>query len=142
MTRNPQIRLTAPAGKLKSIHRGQSHFSGCEIFELNESVTSASIGLWEAGVRRDHRGYVKRPTYMRLHGHLDKSQLPERLKDLPDIVSGEVVVEITDIKPMIRDGGVCIPFVAKHGFRSRRQARNERARGRQGPRSVGVINQL
>lgn len=73
---------------------------------------------------------------MRLHGHLDKGQLPERLKDLPDIVSGEVVVEITDIEPVIRDGGICIPFVAQHGFGSGRQAGNERARRRQGARSV------
>lgn len=61
---------------------------------------------------------------MRLHGHFNKGKLSKGLEDLPDIISGKVVKKITDVKSVIRNGGIGVPFLSQNGGRSGQSGKN------------------
>jgi hypothetical protein len=73
---------------------------------------------------------------MRFHRHLDKGEFAEWLKHLPDVISGKIVEEITDVKSVVRNRGVGVSFLAKNGRGSRQASENghswrQRARTRE-----------
>ena len=56
---------------------------------------------------------------MRLHRHFNERELAKGLEYLPDIISGKIVEQVTNVESVIRNSGVGVSFLVQNGSRSR-----------------------